>query len=325
MRLPDGEYSVMSFMTVDHAADESATVLVGARPRARRRRRGGPRRPRAAKPSPVDVDDDGVVRGSAASTCGPTHSARSIDSVTSDGFYAQPMTGRMPTRSRSRAAGDWSSDAATEGGKGAARPHQLHRIASCTTPPSSRARRRRRRQRARVRIGEGARQVAVATARAEVSASAARATRPAAGAVGPARRELTPTGVFNDVGGQQDYATEVDLPSHRSAGSGRDTCVVDRVEEGHDHRRERDRARGGVRHPPIQRSARSPRTSTTTRRTSRARHDVPRADRRAHRRFRWDFDPATQYSVGAMLRTERGIARTDWVNTDRVEWNQGAC
>ena len=31
----------------------------------------------------------------------------------------------------------------------------------------------------------------------------------------------------------------------------------------------------------------------------------------------------TQYSVGAMLRTERGITRTDWVNTDQVEWNEG--
>ena len=40
--------------------------------------------------------------------------------------------------------------------------------------------------------------------------------------------------------------------------------------------------------------------------------------------FRWDFDPVTQYSIGQMMGTERGITRTDWVNTDQVEWNEGA-
>ncbi|KQX08169.1 MULTISPECIES: S8 family peptidase [unclassified Leifsonia] len=40
--------------------------------------------------------------------------------------------------------------------------------------------------------------------------------------------------------------------------------------------------------------------------------------------FRWDYGPGIDVSSGFYLRTERGLTRTEWVNTDKVEWNQGA-
>ncbi|KQZ09243.1 hypothetical protein ASD23_13265 [Agromyces sp. Root1464] len=40
--------------------------------------------------------------------------------------------------------------------------------------------------------------------------------------------------------------------------------------------------------------------------------------------FRYDFVPGVQYGTGYLMRTTRGIERTEWVNTDQVEWYQGA-
>ncbi|WP_167756956.1 S8 family serine peptidase [Leifsonia flava] len=40
--------------------------------------------------------------------------------------------------------------------------------------------------------------------------------------------------------------------------------------------------------------------------------------------FRWDYGPGIEYSSGFYLRTERGLTRTEWVNTEDVTWNQGA-
>lgn len=40
--------------------------------------------------------------------------------------------------------------------------------------------------------------------------------------------------------------------------------------------------------------------------------------------FRWDFAPGVHYGSGYLLRTSRGIERTEWVNTGHVEWYQGA-
>ncbi|WP_344296813.1 PA domain-containing protein [Agromyces neolithicus] len=38
--------------------------------------------------------------------------------------------------------------------------------------------------------------------------------------------------------------------------------------------------------------------------------------------YRYDFVPSTQYGTGFPMRTERGIERAEWVNTDQVEWYQ---
>ncbi|GAA1759094.1 S8 family peptidase [Agromyces humatus] len=40
--------------------------------------------------------------------------------------------------------------------------------------------------------------------------------------------------------------------------------------------------------------------------------------------FRYDYAPGVQYGEGFMQRTERGIERTEWVNTGEVEWYQFA-
>ena len=40
--------------------------------------------------------------------------------------------------------------------------------------------------------------------------------------------------------------------------------------------------------------------------------------------FRYDYAPGVEYGEGYMLRTERGIERTEWVNTGEVEWYQFA-
>ena len=93
MRLPDGEYSVMSFMTVDHAADESVTVLVGDPDLVLDGDAEVALDARAAKPVTVDVGDDGVEPWfSRLDVRADAFSSSYIDSVTSDGFYAQPMT-----------------------------------------------------------------------------------------------------------------------------------------------------------------------------------------------------------------------------------------
>ncbi|RXZ47619.1 peptidase [Agromyces fucosus] len=40
--------------------------------------------------------------------------------------------------------------------------------------------------------------------------------------------------------------------------------------------------------------------------------------------FRWDFVPGVEYGSGYPMRTTRGLERTEWVNTDQVEWYQDA-
>ena len=55
------------------------------------------------------------------------------------------------------------------------------------------------------------------------------------------------------------------------------------------------------------------------------RHDVPRASRRdSSASSAADFDPVSSYSVGATCSAPSAAStRTEWVNTDQVEWNQG--
>ena len=165
--------------------------------------------------------------------------------------------------------------------------------------------------------------VAVATRSGEVSASERAANALAAGAV--ALLVVNDAdGEFNEWVGSEDYMTEVDLPVASISGvQGRrllESIASKKVtitgesetapEEAYDILRFSD---GSIPedldyHPK----------------------DLARIDTTFHGQtgaligeFRWDFDPVTQYSVGAMLRTERGITRTDWVNTDQVEWNEG--
>ncbi|MEF3405466.1 S8 family peptidase [Agromyces sp. CCNWLW203] len=40
--------------------------------------------------------------------------------------------------------------------------------------------------------------------------------------------------------------------------------------------------------------------------------------------YRWDFVPGVEHGSGYPMRTTRGLERTEWVNTDQVEWYQDA-
>ena len=286
MRLPDGEYSVMSFMTVDHAADESVTVLVGdpdlvldsdaevafdaradeaGHGRRRRRRRRAVVQPtrRAGRRIQLELHRLGDQR----------RVLRPAD----DGAERRIVLVHEPL-----APG--AADAPPGGGQGAARPHHAARIEAPRRHHQGGRRRRRHRQRRGVRIGEGDRQGRRRDALRRGVGVRASGERPRRGGRRPARRERRRRRVQR-VGGQRGLHDRGRPPRRvGQRGPGPPSPRVDLVEEGHDHRRERDRSRGGVRHPPIQRrlDSRGPRLPPEGPRAHR--HDVPRADRRADRR-----------------------------------------
>ncbi|RZS64493.1 PA domain-containing protein [Agromyces ramosus] len=326
MRLPGGEYAVIAYMSVDHAADESVTVLVGDPDLVLDGDAEVAFDARAAKPVTVDVGDDGVEPWfSRLDLRADAFSSSYLDRATSDGFYAQPMTApnadefsftsrwRLQQPMLSLTADKEQLDLITQAGS---------TIRDATFKAGA------------VDVGTGSAaefaavkatgEVAVVTRSNEVSPSARAANALAAGAV--ALLVVNDAdGEFNEWVGSEDYFSEVDLPVASVSGvQGRrllESIASKKVtisgesepapEEAYDILRYSD---GSV---PEDLDYRP--------------RDLARVDTTFHGRtgelvgeFRWDFDPATQYSLGMMLRTERGITRTDWVNTDQVEWNQGA-
>ncbi len=325
MRLPDGEYSVMAFMTLDHAADESVTVLVGDPDLVLDGDAEVAFDARAAKPVTVDVGTDGLIpwfnrldlRADAFSTS-------YIDSVTSDGFYAQPMT--APNADAFSFTSRWRLEQPLLGLKAGKETLDLIPLAGSVLRDATI-------KTGAVNAGHGTVEefaaakatgkVAVVMRSNDVSPSMQAANALAAGAVALLIVNDA-DGEFTTWVGSEDYLSEVDLPVASISGvqgrklltsiSSKKLTIAGEVEpapeEVFDILRFVD---GSVPeeldyHPT----------------------DLARIDTTFHGEtgeligeFRWDFDPVTQYSVGQMLRTERGLERTDWVNTDQVEWNEG--
>ncbi|MGI9822127.1 S8 family peptidase [Agromyces sp. Marseille-Q5079] len=326
MRLPDGEYAVIAYMTVDHAVDESVTVLVGDPDLVLDADAEVALDARAAKPVTVDVGQDGLEPWfSRLDLRADAFTSSYIDAVTSDGFYAQPMT--APNADSFTFTSRWRLQQPMLGLKaGKERLDLIVQPGSTLHDATFKS--------GAVDAGNGsaeafasvkaAGKVAVVTRSAEVSASQRAANALAAGAV--ALLVVNDAdGEFNEWVGSEDYTSSVDLPVAGVSGvQGRrllESIAAKKVtitgasepapDEAFDILRFSD---GSVPedldyHPK----------------------DLARIDTTFHGQtgalvgeFRWDFDPVTQYSVGQMLRTERGLTRTDWVNTDQVEWNEGA-
>lgn len=326
MRLPDGAYAVMAYMTVDHAADESVTVLVGDPDLVLDHDATVALDARATKPVTVDVGDDDVVPWfSRLDVHADAFVSSYIDTATSDGFYAQPMTApnteKFSFTSRWRLAQPMLSLTA---GK-----ERLDLIAL----PGSALRDATFKARA-VAVGTGsaaefaaarvAGKVAVVTRSSAVSPSEQSANALAAGAVALIVVNDA-DGEFSVWAGSADYTAEVDLPVASISGvQGRrllESIASKKVtitgasdpapDEVYDILRYSE---GSVPEDLDYRPTGLARVDTTF-------HGEPGG---LIGEFRWDFDPATSYSLGSMLRTERGISRTDWVDTDQVKWNEGA-
>ena len=321
----------MSFMDVDRDADTQATVLVGdpdlvldgaatspstPAPRSRVTVDVGERRPRGRR-SPHGRTASTASAGSASRPSGSTSSTRSR--------WTRPNAEHFDFTTPLAPAG---ADARAEGGQGAARPHRAGRLDA--------ARRRRSRRRA-VDVGTGSAEEFAAVdgdgqgrgrdpLRRRSRRPARRRTRLAAGAalllvVNDADGELS------EWVGADDYMTDVGIPVAAISGvQGRRAARGDRVEDGHDRGRGHRQPRRDLGH-----RARTA-TDSIPDDLDYQPKNLARIDTTYHGEagelvgeFRYDFVPGVEYGVGLpCCAPTRGIERTEWVNTDQVEWYQDA-
>lgn len=324
LRLPAGLYSVMSFMDVARDADTQAIALVGDPDVVLDGAKEVAFDARATEPVTVDVGEDeveAVVRRMDFGVDGFSGSA--LAPVWIDELYAQPM--EAPEAESFDFTTRWRLQdplLALKAGK-----EELDLIAqagSTLLDGEIRAR--------AVAAGLGSAEefaavdvkgkVAVVTRSDTVSASARAANAAAAGAkllivVNDGDGELS------EWVGSEDYTTDVAIPVAAISGvQGRGVLAaiakkpttvtgegIPIAEEVFDIARYSD---GSV---PEQLAYRP---------TELARIDTTYYGERGETvgEYRYDFVPSTEYGTGFPLRTSRGIERTEWVNTDQVEWYQ---
>lgn len=327
MRLPAGQYSVMSYMELDLEADERVAALVGDPDVVLDEASATVAfDARATKPVTVDVGEDGLepiftrmdyqVDGFTASYFGP---------VWNDGLYAQPLEApdaesftfttrwRLAQPMLALVAGKDQLDLIVQAG-------------STLFDGELRA--------AAVDVGTGradefavasvAGKVAVVTRSNAVSPSERAANALAAGA------ELLL--VVNDADGElsewvgaDDYMTEIGIPVASVSGvEGRQLLEA---------MAEKKVTVKGVGVPTAAETFDIARHSdgSVPEELHYEPKDLARIDTTYHGEsgalvgeFRWDFAPGVHYGAGYLLRTSRGIERTEWVNTGHVEWYQGA-
>ncbi|MFF2275719.1 S8 family serine peptidase [Agromyces sp. NPDC058126] len=324
LRLPAGLYSVMSFMNVDRDADTAAIALVGDPDVVLDGAKNVAFDARAAKPVTVDVGDDeveAVVRRMDFKVDGFSGSA--LAPVWIDELYAQPMD--APEAESFDFTTRWRLQdplLALKAGK-----EELDLIAQAgSTLLDGEVRVR------AVAAGLGSAEefaaaevkgkVAVVTRSDTVSASARAANAAAAGAkllivVNDGDGELS------EWVGSEDYTTDVAIPVAAISGvQGRK--VLDAIakkpvtvtgegmpiaEEVFDIARYSD---GSVPEKLAYRPKKLARIDTT--------YYGEKGSTVGE--YRYDFVPSTEYGTGYPMRTSRGIERTEWVNTDQVEWYQ---
>ena len=330
MRLPEGEYSVMSYMD-----RRPRRRRVGDRARRRPRPRARPATPtvaldaRAAKPVTVDVGDEGSrAVASAAWTSAPTASAGSYIDAGDERRDLGPADDGAERRLRLHdALAPAEADARPDGGQGAARHHRAGRVD--VPRRQAQGRRGRRRQRAAPRsspaakVGrQGRRRDALGRG---VGVASGRRTRSPRAPKLVDRRERRRRRVQR-VGRLRGLRDRGRPPGRRrsAASKGARLLAVDGVEEGHDHRPWASRTRARSTTSPDSATARSPRTShyhpKDLARIDTTYHGQRASSSASSVRLR----PGAQYCVGLpMLRTERGITRAEWVNTDQVRVEPG--
>ena len=325
MRLPAGQYSVMSFMDVAREADTETLALVGDPDVVLEEAATVAFDARATKPVTVDVGDDGLelaFRRMDFSVDGFAGSA--MAAVWVDELRAQPM--QAPEAEHFGFTTRWRLQQPTLALTAGKEPLDLiAQAGSRLLDGSIRA--------DAVNAGTGSAEelaavdvdgkVAVVTRSDTVSASARAANALAAGAallivVNDADGELS------EWVGSEDYVSDVDLPVAAISGvQGR------RVLEEIAARKVTVTGRG------------IPTTTETFDIALYGDGEVPEAlDYRPEAlaridttyigepgvvaEFRYDFVPGVEYGSGYLMGTERGLTRTEWVNTDRVEWYQDA-
>jgi len=327
LRLMEGDYTVMSFMELNRTPDTVASVLVGEPTLTLDQNRLVALDARTAEQVTVDVGKKGLdpvfrrmdvnVDGFAASAMMP---------VWTDEMWAQPMKvddadfswatrWRLQTPMLTVSAGKKPLDLIVQIGS-------TFLDGSFTAPA--------------VNVGKGSVEefaaaeakgrIAVVTRSAEVSASARAANAAAAGAkllivVNDGDGELS------EWVGSEDYTTSVGIP----------VAAISGVEG-----RELLKKMGG--HKRVTLSAVGVPTSESTYDIAHFsegeipaemgyRHsakDLARIDTRYIGQaeeigeFRYDFVPGAEYGSGFPMRTQRGIEREEWVNTDGLRWYQDA-
>ncbi|MET0725067.1 MAG: PA domain-containing protein, partial [Leifsonia sp.] len=330
MRMPAGRYAVMTFMDVNRAADSSITALVGDPDLVLDDDATVAFDARAAKPVTVDVGRKGLDAAfSRLDYRVDGFTGTYYGNVLSDGFYAQPMTApnaesfsftsrwRLQKPLLTLAAGRDTFDVTVQAG-------------SALYDGALKA--------GVVDVGTGS---AAEFAAAKVNGRVAVVTR--SNAVSPSERAANALAakaalllVVNDADGEliewvgaDDYVTEVGIPVASISGvQGRALIAslgskrkprtltltghgVPVADETFDISRFSD---GSIPTNLGYRPTRLARTTTTYHGNA----GDPIGE------FRWDYGPGMEYSSGYFLRTERGITRTEWVNTDQVEWYQAA-
>ncbi|WP_203579785.1 S8 family serine peptidase [Microbacterium hibisci] len=326
LRLMKGDYTVMSFMELNRTPDTIASVLVGEPTLTLDQNRTVSLDARTAEQVTVDVGQDGlepVFRRMDVTV--DAFAASALMPVWTDELWAQPMTvddadfgfttrWRLQTPLLTVSAGKKPLDLIVQ-------------IGSTLLDGSFKA--------AAVDAGTGsaeefaavdvAGKIAVVTRSAEVSASARAAHAAAAGAkllvvVNDA------DGEFNEWVGSEDYTTDAALPVAGISGiEGRallqqlaakkvtlTAAGVPTAEVVYDI------AEFGDGEIPA---------DLAYRHTAK---DLARIDTRYIGQaeeigeFRYDFVPGAEYGSGFPMRTQRGTARAEWVNTDQLRWYQGA-
>ena len=328
MRLPAGRYSVMSYMDVDREADEKVTALVGDPDLVL----DGPAEvafdARDTKPVTVDVGEDGLEAAFSKMSYrvdGFTGSIFGLPWI--DGFAAQPLEApnaedfafttrwRLQQPMLALTAGKEQLDLLTQVGSIG--------LDGDDQGPGHRRRHRQRRGVRGARVG-GRRQGRGRHPVERRLAEPARRQRARRGRDAAARGERRRRRAER-VGRRRRLRDAGRHPGRRGQRrAGQATARVDRGEEGHgEGRRHADRDRD-LRHRERHRGI-DPRGAALRADRPRAhRHDVPRQAGELVGEFRYDYAPGVDYGEGYMLRTERGIERTEWVNTGEVEWYQFA-
>ena len=326
MRLPAGLYSVMSFMDVSRDADTQVTALVGDPDVVLDGAATVAFDARATKRVTVDVGEDDLeatVRRMDYRVDGFSGSA--LAPVWIDELYAQPMD--APEAESFDFTTRWRLQQPTlELTAGKERLDLIVQVGSTLLDGGIRAR--------AVDVGTGSAEefaavdvrgkVAVAT-RSDVVSASARAANAAAAGAAMLIVANDADGELSEWVGSDDYVTDVAIPVAAISGvQGRRLLaaiaakpvtvtgegVVD-ADEIYDIARYSD---GSVPDRLDYRPKNLARIDTT--------YHGERGDTVGE--FRYDFVPGLEHASGFAMRTARGIERTEWVNTDQIEWYQDA-
>lgn len=326
MRLPEGQYSVMSFLELQRDADTRATAMVGDPDLVLDQASTVAFDARTTKPVTVDVGDDDLEQVFGRidySVDGFTGSYTA--GVTNDEFYAQPL--EAPEADSFSFSARWRLQQPTlslTAGK-----EQLDLIVQAGSTLFDG-----RLKAAAVDAGRGSAaefaavdvrgKVAVVTRSNEVSAHERAVNALAAGATLLLVVNDEPGELSEWVGGD-DYMTEVGIPVAAVSGvqgarlveslAAKKVTVtglgIPTATEVYDIARHDD---GSIPEDLDFRPTDLARIDTTYYGDT----DTLVGE------FRWDYAPGVDYVAGILLRTSQGIERTEWVNTGEVEWYQGA-